>query len=92
MLDLKFTSQFKKDMRRLRRQGASIEKIDAVIKTLREEEPLPERMHDHALAGNYRGHRECHVEPDWLLIYRFFAVSVCWPAVLPGAHSDLFGL
>lgn len=92
MLDLKFTSQFKKDMKRLRRQGASIEKIDAVIKTLREEGPLPERMRDHALAGNYRGHRECHIEPDWLPIYRIDEGELVLTAVRTGSHSDLFGL
>lgn len=92
MLDLKFTSQFKKDMKRLRRQGASIEKIDAVIKTLREEGPLPERMRDHALGGNYRGHRECHIEPDWLLIYRIDEGELVLTAVRTGSHSDLFGL
>ena len=92
MLDLKFTSQFKKDMKRLRRQGASIEKIDAVIKTLREEEPLPERMRDHALAGNYRGHRECHVEPDWLLIYHYEDDVLVLTISRTGTHSDLFNM
>lgn len=82
MLDVAFTSQFKKDMKRKRKQGAELAKIDEVITMLRSGEPLPERNRDHALSGTYHGHRECHIEPDWLLIYRIDSDLLVLTAVL----------
>ncbi len=92
MLDIKFTSQFKKDMKRLLKQGADKEKVDAVINALREGKGLPERMRDHALTGRYRGNRECHIEPDWLLIYRILADELVLVAVRTGSHAELFDM
>lgn len=92
MLGLAFTAQFKKDMKKKRRQGADLAKIDWVISLLRREESLPERYRDHALSGTYKGHRECHIEPDWLLIYRIDHEMLVLTAVRTGSHSDLLGI
>jgi mRNA interferase YafQ len=92
MLDLAYTSQFKKDMKRKKKQGASIEKIDEAILALRKGEVLPDKYRDHALAGVYNEHRECHIEPDWLLIYRVDKGQLVLTAVRTGSHSELFGL
>ena len=92
MLDVAFTSQFKKGMKRKRKQGAELAKIDEVITMLRSGEPLPERNRDHALSGTYRGHRECHIEPDWLLIYRLDSNLLVLTAVRTGSHSELLGI
>lgn len=92
MLDVSYTSKFKKDARRMCRQGKDISKLDEVIAALRRREPLPPRMRDHDLSGSYRGHRECHVEPDWLLIYHIEEDVLTLTAVRTGSHSDLFGM
>lgn len=92
MLDVAFTSQFKKDMKRKRKQGAELAKIDEVITMLRSGEPLPERNRDHALSGTYHGHRECHIEPDWLLIYCIDSNLLVLTAVRTGSHSELLGI
>lgn len=92
MLDLAFTSQFKKDMKRKRKQGADLTKIDRVITALRKGETLPVSNRDHELAGVYKGHRECHIEPDWLLIYRIDCDMLVLTAVRTGSHSDLLGI
>ena len=57
------------------RQGRSIEKLDSVIRTLADGETLDVSLRDHSLSGSFRGHRECHIEPDWLLIYRYELIS-----------------
>ena len=92
MLDVAFTSQFKKDMKRKRKQGADFAKIDETITMLRRGESLPERNRDHALSGTYRGHRECHIEPDWLLIYRLDSNLLVLTAVRTGSHGELLGI
>lgn len=92
MLDVAFTSQFKKDMKRKRKQGADIAKIDEIILALRKGEKLPDRNRDHELSGAYKGHRECHIEPDWLLVYRIDRDMLILTAVRTGSHSDLFGM
>lgn len=92
MLDVAFTSQFKKDMKRKRKQGADLAKIDAVITALRKGERLPDRYRDHSLSGTYCGHRECHIEPDWLLIYRIDQSMLVLTAVRTGSHSELLGV
>ena len=92
MLDVAFTSQFKKDMKHKRKQGAELAKIDEVITMLRSGEPLPERNRDYALSETYRGHRECHIEPDWLLIYRIDSNLLVLTAVRTGSHSELLGI
>ena len=66
MLELRFTTKFKKDYKRIKRQGKDIAKLESALEVLVRGEALPEVMRDHSLGGTYRGHRECHIEPDWL--------------------------
>ena len=64
-------------------------KMKAVLSVLLEERPLPTKQHDHSLSGDFSGYRECHIEPDWILIYKTEADSIYF--VRTGTHSDLFG-
>ena len=89
-LQVRFTSQFKKDYQLAMRRGRKMDALDAVIGLLAREEPLPERCRDHALSGNFKGFRECHVEPDWLLIYAVEKRVLTLTLVRTGTHSDLF--
>ena len=66
---IKFTKRFKKDLKQAKKQGKDIEKLFYIIEKLEEDETLDERYRDHSLTGNYKGTRECHIEPDFLLIY-----------------------
>lgn len=92
MLELKFTSKFKKDYRRVKRQGNDLRKLKAVLLVLQSGEGLPPENHDHDLSGSYAGHRECHIDPDWLLIYRVESDALTLTAVRTGSHADLFGM
>ena len=92
MLDVSYTSKFKKDVRRMRKQGKDLAKLDELILMLRRGETLPSKMRDHYLSGSYFGHRECHIEPDWLLIYRVELDVLTLTAVRTGTHADFFGL
>ena len=82
------SSQFKKDLKKARRQGKDLNLLQAVVKTLAQEEPLEARFRDHDLTGNWRGYRECHVSPDWLLIYKIDRDELKLARV--GSHSELF--
>jgi len=70
MYEIRFTSQFKKDLKLAKKQGRNTDKLFSVIEQLANGQPLEEKYRDHALTGNYTGHRECHLQPDWLLIYK----------------------
>jgi len=82
------TKQFQRDVKLQKRRGKDTGKLRAVFACLVEEKRLPERCHDHSLVGEFSGYRECHVEPDWLLIYKIEGQSVYF--VRTGTHSDLF--
>jgi len=88
MLQLVRKSQFKKDFKKLRSAGRNLETLAETIRLLQNEEPLPEAMRDHLLTGNYKDHRECHLAPDWLLIYRTTETELV--LVRTGSHSELF--
>ena len=90
MLDLVTTAQFRKDLKRLRKRGAYIRKLDGALKILCAEKPLPERYRDHALVGDYIGFRECHISPDWLLVYAVDKGKLILTASRTGSHADLF--
>lgn len=83
------SSQFKRDYKRMKRQGADLEKLIVVIRQLADGRQLEERLRDHALHGNWRGYRECHLEPDWLLIYKIEDDVLRLSRT--GSHSALFG-
>ena len=90
MLDLVTTAQFRKDLKRIRKRGYDLSKLDDVLQTLLREDLLPAKRRDHALTGDYAGFRECHVEPDWLLIYAIDKGQLILTASRTGTHSDLF--
>lgn len=90
MLELVTTTQFRKDLKRLRKCGADMKKLDDVLQTLCAEEPLSEKHRDHALVGDYIGFRECHVTPDWLLVYAIDKGKLILTASRTGSHPDLF--
>ena len=87
---IKFTSRFKKDLKQAKKQGKDIEKLFDVIEKIAKDEALDERYRDHSLAGNYKGTRECHIEPDFLLIYEKIDEVLVLSIVRTGSHSDLF--
>ena len=92
MLKLEFSGQFKRDYKLAVRRGCDPKKLEAVITLLCNEQPLPEACRDHALVNsrNYQGMRECHIEPDWLLVYKVFQQTLILKLIRTGSHSDLF--
>ena len=86
---VKATSQFKKDYKLAMKRGLKISLLDEVIALLSQGEKLPEKYRDHALIGNWLGHRECHILPDWLLIYRVENDVLVLTLSRTGSHSDL---
>jgi len=89
MRRIEYGFAFKKDYKRMVKRGASLPKLNAVLELLMNDEKLPTRNRPHLLSGEWKGFWECHIEPDWLLIY-----DLADPAVLAlhrtGTHSDLF--
>ena len=82
------TSRFKRDVKRMQQQGRDLEKLKKVIEALVKGEPLARRHRDHVLVGQYKGTRECHTEPDWLVIYELAEDEIV--LIRTGSHSDLF--
>ena len=87
---VKYTSQFKKDAKRAEKQGKDITLMKAAIDLLASDGPLPDKFHDHALTGNWDGFRECHIAPDWLLIYMKEKDILVLTLSRTGSHSELF--
>ena len=83
-----FTKQFKKDFKRVQKRGKNPTKLKVVMSQLIDEELLERRYRDHVLVGNYRDRRECHIEPDWLLIYKLDGDEIIFERT--GSHADLF--
>lgn len=90
MLELVTTTAFRKDLKLAKKRGYDLSLIEVVLDMLMEEQILPERYKDHALLGNYTGFRECHILPDWLLIYSINKSELILTASRTGTHSDLF--
>ena len=88
--EVKLTTQFKKDYKLAVKQKLDIAKLDKVIAMLANGETLPEEYKDHQLSGNWKGHRECHISPDWLLIYRINHGTLILTLTRTGSHSALF--
>ena len=84
------TAKFRKDYKLCKKRGLNLSLLTDVINMLLAEKPLDERHHDHALTGNYIGFRECHIQPDWLLIYAIEHEKLVLTASRTGTHSDLF--
>lgn len=83
-----YTKQFEKDLKRMLSRGKSQTKIKYVIRKLINEERLERSYREHKLIGNYRNLHECHIEPDWLLIYKIFHDEIFFQRT--GTHADLF--
>jgi mRNA interferase YafQ len=88
MLTIHYKNIFEKDVKKSKKRGLNMEKLKEAITLLASESPLPARYRDHTLIGNYQGHRECHIEPDWLLIYKKFDQNIVFERT--GTHADLF--
>ena len=91
-LDIVWTTQFKKDYKLAIKRHLNIELLDEIIRSLSRGETLPEKNRDHALTGNYAGYRECHIQSDWLLIYRVDNDVLTLTLTRTGTHSDLLGM
>ena len=90
-LDIVWTNQFKKDYKLAIKRHLNIELLDDIIRKLAGGEQLPEKNKDHALIGNWSKYRECHIEPNWLLVYRIEEDLLVLTLARTGTHSDLFG-
>ncbi|HAU0297846.1 TPA: type II toxin-antitoxin system YafQ family toxin [Legionella pneumophila] len=92
MLELELSTQFKRDLKKISKQGKNRKLLDSIIEQLQKEEVLDPRHKDHNLSGNWNGYRECHVTPDWLLIYKVIKDDCLQLLRLSrtGSHSDLF--
>ena len=90
MLDIFYSAKFKKDYKRIVKQGRDTEILFRVVALLANEQPLPAQYKDHALTGGYGGHREWHLQPDWLLIYKTEQGTLTLTLTRTGSHSDLF--
>ena len=88
---VKFTTVFRKDYKKAKKRRLPLEKLKEVVDLLVMGQPLPERNRDHALTGDWVGHRECHIQPDWLLIYRVEEDVLVLTMTRTGTHSELFG-
>ena len=83
-----YTAQFRKDYKLSQKRGKNMDKIKTIMSKLVNENPLPQSSKDHLLLGNYKNCRECHIEPDWLLIYELTETEIRF--LRTGSHSDLF--
>lgn len=90
MLTISYSSRFKKDFKVVKRRGYDTTLLEEVLDILCAEQPLPQKYRDHALTGNFIGHRECHITPDWLLIYKIENDELMLSLTRTGTHSDLF--
>ncbi len=88
--DIVWTTKFKKDYKLAIKRNLNIKLLDDIIRALSRGEILPERNKDHELTGEWTGHRECHIQPDWLLIYRIEDDVLVLTLSRSGTHSDLF--
>jgi mRNA interferase YafQ len=83
-----YTNSFAKDIKLAQKRGKNIDKLKKIIELLVNKEPIPPKFRDHNLVGNFIGRRECHIEPDWLLIYKIDKDEIIFERT--GTHSDLF--
>ena len=91
MLSIETSHIYKKGYTRAIKRGLPIEKLDEVVQILANQDILPPKYKDHTLSGKYSGYRECHIQPDWLLIYRIDNGRLVLYLLDTGTHSDLFG-
>ena len=89
MYQLDYTNAFAKDLKRIKKRGYDIAKLKTVVDRLQTGEPLEPKYRDHLLTGNWNGFRECHIQPDWLLVYRVYEDRLLLVLTRTGTHSDL---
>lgn len=90
MLAIRFNNRMKRDVKLMKKRGKDISKLEKVLDKLAHNEILPEKNKDHQLKGVWKDFRECHIEPDWLLIYRIEENELILYATATGSHADLF--
>ena len=92
MREVVLSNRFKRDLKRAVRRGCDITLLEKTVNLLAEGQSLPESCRDHSLTGKWKGYRECHIEPDWLLIYKAVENELILLLMRTGTHADLFGL
>ena len=90
MLQVEYTGQFKRDLKLSKRRKKNMAALQKIMETIEQEKQLSPRLRDHVLTGNWVGHRELHIEPDWLLIYKQIPKENTVIFIRTGTHSDLF--
>ena len=91
MYHIEATNKFKRDVKRCKKQQKDMKKFKAVSALLENQQPLKPHHRDHVLTGNWSGYKECHIEPDWLLVYRVDDIKKAIVFIRMGSHSELFG-
>ena len=91
MYQVKFTTTYKKRYKLMKKRGLDLSLLDEAVDTLRQGKKLNDRYYDHVLTGNFEGFRECHIKPDWLLVYLIENDILTLTLVDTGSHSDIFG-
>lgn len=91
MYQILYTNRMKKDVKLMQKRGKDLNKLIAVLSLLANQVPLPVYYKDHQLTGNLHDFRECHIEPDWLLMYQIYEDTLILSATATGSHADLFG-
>ncbi len=89
MYQIFYTNRMKKDLKRAKKRGKDISKLIEILNLLKTGKKIPQKFCDHQLSGNLKEFRECHIEPDWLLIYQIKKDKLILVAVATGTHSDL---
>ena len=90
MLEIVLSNRFKKDLKMAQKRGYNLDLLNDVVEKLARQEPLPKKNRDHSLTGDFIGFRECHIQPDWLLVYRVNYEELILFLTRTGTHSDLF--
>ncbi len=92
MYQIEYTNRMKRDVKRMKKRGKDMNKLTLALNLLASGNPLPKSYFDHQLSGNLHDFRECHIEPDWLLLYQIHENVLILTATATGTHSDLLGL
>lgn len=91
MYKIVYTNRMKRDAKLMKKQGKDMGKLVQALSLLASGDPMPEQYKDHSLTGNLKDFRECHLEPNWLLMYQIFEDTLILSATATGSHTDLFG-
>ncbi len=92
MFDIRFNNRMKRDVKLMKKRGKDLSKLENILTKLANGENLPDKNKDHQLKGEWQNFRECHIEPDWLLIYRIEDDELILYATATGTHADLFDM